>query len=191
MSMDAKRIALTADIAAAYVSNNRVPASALSALIADVFAALAVPAIPPPPAVDLTPAVPIRRSVQPDFIICLEDGKPFKSMKRHLAKYGLTPAAYRQKWGLPADYPMVAPNYAAKRSTLAKSFGLGVGRRAAATPDAPASAAQAVPSLAAPSVAAPAAKARRQRKTPVPAALSAARANSEPGPATIEATAQD
>ncbi len=117
---------LTAHIVSAYVEKNRLPASGLSDLIASVSASIgglgqpAVPEVVPP-----VPAVNPKRSVTPDFIICLEDGKKFKSLKRHLGvHYGLTPDAYRAKWGLPADYPMVAPNYAASRSQLAKSIGL-------------------------------------------------------------------
>ncbi len=118
---------LTAHIVSAYVEKNRLPASGLSDLIASVSASIgglgqpAVPEVVPP-----VPAVNPKRSVTPDFIICLEDGKKFKSLKRHLGvHYVLTPDAYRAKWGLPADYPMVAPNYAASHSQLAKSIGLG------------------------------------------------------------------
>jgi predicted transcriptional regulator len=120
-------IELTADVVSAYVSNNPVPVGELPALIDRVHAALkgtigSMPEKPEP----LIPAVPVRKSVTPDFIISLEDGKKFKSLKRHLSThYGLTPDEYRAKWGLPADYPMVAPNYAAARSALAKTMGLG------------------------------------------------------------------
>ncbi|KUM27532.1 MucR family transcriptional regulator [Mesorhizobium loti] len=121
-------IELTADVVSAYVSNNPVPVGELPALIGQVHAALkGVTAGPAPekPAA-LNPAVPIRKSVTPDYIISLEDGKKFKSLKRHLSThYGLTPDEYRAKWGLPSDYPMVAPNYAAARSALAKTMGLG------------------------------------------------------------------
>ncbi|KAA3448174.1 MucR family transcriptional regulator [Mesorhizobium sp. SARCC-RB16n] len=121
-------IELTADVVSAYVSNNPVPVGELPALIGQVHAALkgtAGGAAPEKPQA-LNPAVPIKKSVTPDFIICLEDGKKFKSLKRHLSTdYGLTPDEYRAKWGLPADYPMVAPNYAAARSALAKAMGLG------------------------------------------------------------------
>ncbi len=124
---DVDLLELTAHIVSAYVEKNRLPASGLSDLIASVSASIgglgqpAVPEVVPP-----VPAVNPKRSVTPDFIICLEDGKKFKSLKRHLGvHYGLTPDAYRAKWGLPADYPMVAPNYAASRSQLAKSIGLG------------------------------------------------------------------
>lgn len=118
---------LTAEIVAAYVANNPVPAASLAGLITTVHTAvsgLSQPAAPAPAA--LTPAVNPKRSVQPDYIVCLEDGKRFKSLKRHLmTRYGLTPEEYRTKWSLPHDYPMVAPNYAAARSKLAKSMGLG------------------------------------------------------------------
>ncbi|OBQ67976.1 MucR family transcriptional regulator [Mesorhizobium erdmanii] len=125
-------IELTADIVSAYVSKNAVPVASLPELIQSVNASLSkigAPAEPESPA--LTPAVNPKRSVFPDYIICLEDGKKFKSLKRHLdVHYGLTPDEYRAKWGLKSDYPMVAPNYAAQRSALAKSSGLG--RKAAA-----------------------------------------------------------
>jgi predicted transcriptional regulator len=125
-------VGLTADLVSAYVSNNPVPAGELSALIGQVHAALAVTAVgatgqKPEP---LKPAVPIKKSVTPDYIVSLEDGKRFKSLKRHLATHhGMTPEDYRAKWGLPADYPMVAPKYAAARSALAKSMGLGRKRK--------------------------------------------------------------
>ena len=119
---------LAADIVSAYVANNSVPVGELPKLIGDVHASLATlatgeQAVPPQ---QLTPAVPVKKSIHDDYIICLEDGKKFKSLKRHIGvHYGLTPDEYRQKWGLPATYPMVAPNYAAARSALAKSMGLG------------------------------------------------------------------
>ena len=120
-------ISLAADIVAAYVSFNSVPSGDLAALIGSVHATLtklgAVIAVPEPEA--LVPAVPIRKSVTPDYLICLDDGKRFKSLKRHLAALGMTADQYRLKWNLPKDYPMVAPQYAAKRSALAKSLGLG------------------------------------------------------------------
>ncbi|GLQ77302.1 hypothetical protein GCM10007881_08180 [Mesorhizobium huakuii] len=119
-------VSITADIVAAYVSNNPVPVGELPKLIGDIHAALngiGTPAVEP--VVKQEPAVSIKKSVTPDFIICLEDGKKFKSLKRHLQHFDLTPDQYRQKWNLPADYPMVAPNYAATRSALAKSSGLG------------------------------------------------------------------
>ncbi|AZO23890.1 MULTISPECIES: MucR family transcriptional regulator [unclassified Mesorhizobium] len=127
-------IGLTADIVSAYVGNNPLPVSGLPELIASIHASLSgiehpIAAVQP----KLEPAVNPKRSVFPDYIICLEDGKKFKSLKRHLdVHYGLTPDEYREKWGLKSDYPMVAPNYAAQRSTLAKASGLG--RKPAAKP---------------------------------------------------------
>ncbi|RUW18107.1 MucR family transcriptional regulator [Mesorhizobium sp. M1E.F.Ca.ET.041.01.1.1] len=127
-------IGLTADIVSAYVGNNPLPVSGLPELIASIHASLSgiehpIAAVQP----KLAPAVNPKRSVFPDYIICLEDGKKFKSLKRHLdVHYGLTPDEYREKWGLKSDYPMVAPNYAAQRSTLAKASGLG--RKPAAKP---------------------------------------------------------
>ncbi|TIU01162.1 MAG: transcriptional regulator [Mesorhizobium sp.] len=127
-------IELTADIVSAYVSKNAVPVASLPELIESVNSSLSKigqRAEPEMPA--LVPAVNPKRSVFPDYIICLEDGKKFKSLKRHLnVHYGLTPDEYREKWGLKPEYPMVAPNYAAQRSALAKSSGLG--RKAAAKP---------------------------------------------------------
>ena len=113
---------------AAHAGGNQVATSDLPALIGSVFAALRTVGTTEAskPAETLVPAVPIKKSVMPEFIVCLEDGKKMKMLKRHLAtRYNLTPAAYRQRWGLPKDYPMVAPAYAAQRSALAKSFGLG------------------------------------------------------------------
>lgn len=121
-------IALTASIVSAYVARNNVPTADLPGIIASTHAALAGLGSPPSAVgvEPLAPAVPIRKSVTPDAIICLEDGKAFKTLKRHLSsRYGMTPEQYRAKWGLPADYPMVAPNYAESRSTMAKSIGLG------------------------------------------------------------------
>lgn len=128
-------IELTADVVAAYVSNNPVPVGELPNLIADVHAALGRVggATEAPPADKQKPAVNPKRSVHDDYIVCLEDGKKFKSLKRHLATdHGLTPDEYRAKWGLAPDYPMVAPSYSATRSALAKSSGLG--RKPAAQP---------------------------------------------------------
>jgi len=119
---------LAAGVVAAYVAHNNVPRSDLIELIAGTYAALAnVGTQPEPiPAPALVPAVSVRKSVTPDAIICLEDGKKFKSLKRHLSsKYDMTPEQYRTKWGLRADYPMVAPNYAQARSAMARSMGLG------------------------------------------------------------------
>jgi predicted transcriptional regulator len=119
-------LTLTGELVAAYVSNNSVARTDLPGLIAAVYAQLAGHATSAPQKVELVPAIPVKKSITPDFIICLEDGKKFKSLKRHLSTtYNLSPAEYRAKWGLPADYPMVAPNYAASRSALAKSMGLG------------------------------------------------------------------
>ena len=125
-------IELTADIVSAYVSNNSVPASDLPNLIAEVHRALSSThaGTSEPEPEPLKPAVNPKRSVFPDYIVCLEDGKKFKSLKRHLrTHYDLSPEEYREKWALPADYPMVAPNYAAARSALAKKMGLGQQRR--------------------------------------------------------------
>ena len=119
---------LTAEIVAAYVSNNAVVGTDLPGLISEVHKALnaAVKGAAEPETPPLKPAVSIRKSITPDYLICLEDGKKFKSLKRHLrTHYNLTPEEYREKWGLPRDYPMVAPNYAAARSSLAKKMGLG------------------------------------------------------------------
>ncbi|WP_018261320.1 MucR family transcriptional regulator [Methylobacterium sp. WSM2598] len=116
----------TADLVCAYVTKNPIPAAELPALIARVHDSLiALDAPPAPEPAPLVPPVPIRKSVTEDAIISLEDGKPYQSLKRHLTARGLTPAAYRQKWGLPPDYPMVAPAYAARRSEAAKANGLG------------------------------------------------------------------
>jgi predicted transcriptional regulator len=125
-------IELTADIVSAYVSNNSVAAADMPALINHVHQALVrvggghheLPVEP------LKPAIAVKRSITPDHIVCLEDGKKFKSLKRHLrTQYNMTPEQYREKWALPPDYPMVAPNYAAARSQLAKQMGLGQQRR--------------------------------------------------------------
>src|ERR1700677_286597 len=121
-------IELTADIVSAYLSNNSVPSAEIGNLISQIYAALkrvsggqaAAPAEPP------KPAVPVKRSVTAEYIVCLEDGLKFKSLKRHLrTRYSMTPDQYREKWGLPPDYAMVASNYAAARSQLAKQMGLG------------------------------------------------------------------
>ena len=120
---------MTSDIVAAYVGNNAVTSANLPALIKLVHDALVAAVVgPPEPEPQKSPAVSVRKSVTTDFIICLEDGRPFKSLKRHLrAKYDLTPEQYRTKWGLPKDYPMVAPSYAEARSQMAKKLGLGHG----------------------------------------------------------------
>ena len=125
-------IDLTATIVSAYVSNNPTPASDIPALIGQIHAALLRVStgrteLPLEPA---KPAVPVKKSMTADYLVCLEDGKRFKSLKRHLrTQYSMTPEQYREKWGLPADYPMVAPNYAVARSQLAKKMGLGQQRR--------------------------------------------------------------
>lgn len=128
-------ITLTADIVAAHVSNNSVAVNDLPTLISNVHGALSALVAPAPvaPEVKQEPAVSIRASIKPDYVVCLEDGKKLKMLKRHLmTHYNMTPDQYRAKWGLPADYPMVAPNYAEQRRTLAKSIGLGTkGRRKA------------------------------------------------------------
>ena len=125
-------IELAADIVSAYVSNNSVNATELPSLISEIHKALlrvsngAVEAATEAP----RPAVTVKKSITPEYIICLEDGKKFKSLKRHLrTQYDMSPEEYREKWGLPADYPMVAPNYAEARSQLAKQMGLGQQRR--------------------------------------------------------------
>ncbi len=124
---------MTAEMVAAFVSNNSVPSSGLPALIQTIHDALAnlssgaASTVAKEEAKE--PAVPIRKSIAPDYLICLDDGKKFKSLKRHLAALGMTPEQYRAKWKLPSDYPMVAPEYAAKRSELAKAIGLGQVRR--------------------------------------------------------------
>jgi len=130
--VDANLIDLTADIVSAYVSNNTVASTDLPSLISEVHNALqkTATASSEPEPEPLKPAVPVKKSVMPDYIICLEDGKKFKSLKRHLrTHYNMTPEEYREKWDLGADYPMVAPNYAAARSELAKKMGLGQQRK--------------------------------------------------------------
>jgi predicted transcriptional regulator len=125
-------MALTAKIVAAYVSNNTISSADVPQLINETFAALSRAtgdSVAPPPREEFKPKVPIKKSIMPDFIICLEDGKKFKSLKRHLrTHYSLSPEEYRAKWDLPPDYPMVAPNYAKARSELAKKMGLGTRR---------------------------------------------------------------
>ncbi len=121
-------IELAADVVASYVSNNPVSTNELPNLIGEVYSALksASGAEAEAPAVKSKPAVPIKKSLTDDYIICLEDGKQFKSLKRHLrSHYDMSPEEYREKWGLPYDYPMVAPNYAKARSKLARDMGLG------------------------------------------------------------------
>ena len=125
-------VELTANIVSAYLSHNPTPASEIPALINQVHAALTrVAAVrPETPLEPAKPAVSVKKSMTPEYLVCLEDGKRFKSLKRHLrAQYGMTPEQYREKWVLPADYPMVAPNYAVARSQLAKKMGLGQQQR--------------------------------------------------------------
>ena len=135
MSENVEIIGMTADIVSAYVGNSSVSSADLPALIQQIHKTLtdiatgatAQEAAPPP-----SPAVSVKKSVTPDFLVCLEDGRKFKSLKRHLrTKYNMSPEEYRAKWGLPKDYPMVAPNYAKARSDLAKQMGLGQGGRQA------------------------------------------------------------
>ena len=128
---------MAAEIVAAYVAANTLPAHELPNLTSSVYSTLLSldGSATATPKVELTPAVPVKKSVTPDYIICLEDGKKFKSLRRHImSKYNLTPEAYRAKWNLPSDYPMVAPNYAKERSELAKRMGLGKKRVVRAKP---------------------------------------------------------
>jgi predicted transcriptional regulator len=124
-------IALTADIVSAHVSNNSVAVGDVPGLIQNIHGALSqLGTTAPEPQLKQEPAVSVRASIKPDYIICLEDGKKLKMLKRHLmTHYNLTPEQYRAKWNLPADYPMVAPNYAEQRRSLAKKIGLGTSRR--------------------------------------------------------------
>ena len=127
-------IEMTADIVSAYVGNNTISTADLASLIQSVHSALSgvTNSGEPVEAAPKEPAVPVKRSIQPDHLVCLEDGRKFKSLKRHLrTKYNLSPEEYRAKWGLPKDYPMVAPSYAKARSELAKQMGLGQGGRQA------------------------------------------------------------
>jgi predicted transcriptional regulator len=125
--MSSDNVELASQVVSAFVSRNALPRAELAALIEATHAAfvkLEMSVENPPPVETKAPAVPVRKSVTPDYLVCLEDGKKFKSLRRHLAIIGLTPEQYREKWNLPYDYPMVAPNYAAARSTLAKRIGL-------------------------------------------------------------------
>jgi predicted transcriptional regulator len=125
-------IEMTAEIVASYVASNNLAAADVPGLIQSVHRALAAAAgaAEPEPPAPKEPAVPIKKSLTPDYLVCLEDGRRFKSLKRHLrTKYDMSPEDYRAKWGLPKDYPMVAPNYARARSELAKQMGLGQGGR--------------------------------------------------------------
>ena len=132
MDEKSELIAMTADIVSAYLGANAVAAAELPLLIHAVHGALTglTGHAAPTPEAPKEPAVPARRSINPDYLICLEDGQKFKSLKRHLrSQYNLSPEAYRAKWALPKDYPMVAPNYSKARSDLAKQMGLGIGGR--------------------------------------------------------------
>lgn len=123
-------LALTANIVAAHVSKNSLPTDDLPGLIRQVYQTLSTVGTTAAPVERPQPAVPIKRSVTNDFIVCLEDGKKLKMLKRHLkTSYNMSPEEYRERWGLPADYPMVAPNYAKQRSRLAKQIGLGTRAR--------------------------------------------------------------
>ena len=149
MNSELELAAWTTDIVSAYVSNNAIAGEKLPEFIGSIYTALSTVSsqMVEQPKVELKPAVPVKKSLTPEYLICLEDGKKFKSLKRHLqAHYGLSPDEYRQKWGLPRDYPMVAPAYAAARSNLAKTMGLG--RRAG---ESPAAAATPAPPRSAPS----------------------------------------
>jgi hypothetical protein len=124
-------LGLTAQIVSAHVSNNSISPESLSGLIQEVYRTLSSVGREPPPVDKLVPAVPVKKSVFADHIVCLEDGKKLKMLKRHLkTAYNMTPEQYRERWGLPSDYPMVAPNYAKHRSSLAKQIGLGTKPRA-------------------------------------------------------------
>jgi predicted transcriptional regulator len=154
---------LTADVVSAFVSHNAVRAADLSDLITSVHRALQGLSAPPQAEPEKRePPVSIKKSITPDFLISLEDGKRYKSLRRHLTGRGLTPEQYREKWGLPRDYPMVAPNYAKRRSELAKALGLGQLRRNRATGSEAAAQAESTPE--------PAKKARGRRKRTAEAA---------------------
>jgi predicted transcriptional regulator len=123
-------VELTSEIVSAYVANNKIPTAELPEVIASVHTALRkLDEKKPPEPEKPTPLMPIKKTLTADYLISLEDGRRYKSLKRHLSGRGLTPAEYREKWGLPKDYPMVAPNYAKQRSELAKALGLGQQRR--------------------------------------------------------------
>lgn len=133
-------IRCTADIVAAFISSHTVAVADIPGLIKNVSSALTSPTAdavgngsPAADVVELKPAVPVKKSVMPEYIVCLEDGKKLKMLRRHLAKLNITPQDYRKKWGLPDNYPMVAPNYAKRRSDLAKQIGLGTKKTAEAT----------------------------------------------------------
>ena len=139
--MPQELVELTSDIVSAYVANNKIPSNELADVIASVHAALrGLDETKAPEPEKLNPIVPIKKSITPDYLISLEDGRHYKSLKRHLSGRGLSPAQYREKWGLARDYPMVAPNYAKQRSDLAKALGLGQQRRKKADAPEPAAA---------------------------------------------------
>jgi predicted transcriptional regulator len=129
MTLDLK--ALTADIVSSYLANNPVSSGELPELITTTHAALSLMSAPPPSQTGSRKPSPsvIRKSITPDGLISFEDGRPYKTLKRHLSRFGLTPDEYREKWGLPFDYPIVAPSYAQKRSQIAHSFGFNSVRR--------------------------------------------------------------
>jgi predicted transcriptional regulator len=161
MTETVETAALAADIVAAYVGNNKLSIGELPELISSVHKALQNAGAPQPEPAPV-PAVPVKKSVTPEYLISLEDGRRYKSLKRHLATRGMTPDEYRTKWGLPKDYPMVAASYSAQRSSLAKTLGLG--RKAAPAAAAPESKAKAAKAAKAPATTAPA-PARRRGKT--------------------------
>ena len=132
MQTEANLVSISADIVSAYVSNNNIQSAEIAPLLSGVHAALANIGKPPAEPIKREPPVPINKTIKGDHIISLEDGKPYKSLKRHLTGRGLTPDQYRQKWGLRPDYPMVAPEYSKRRSELA--LALGLGRKAAKEP---------------------------------------------------------
>ncbi|WP_169543553.1 MucR family transcriptional regulator [Sneathiella aquimaris] len=126
-------LALTTDIVTSHLSRNTLETAEISSLIREVYSTLANVGTSEPISDRPQPAISIRKSIQPDYIVCLEDGKKLKMLKRHLkTAYNMTPEEYRQRWGLPSDYPMVAPNYANQRRNLAKKIGLGTRRKKAA-----------------------------------------------------------
>lgn len=186
MEDKAQLVELTADIAAAYLSANTVPAADLPGLIQTIHQALSgvSSGAPAPAAEPAKPAVPVKKSITPDYLVSLEDGKKYKSLKRHLrTKYNMTPEDYRTKWGLPKDYPMVAPNYAKARSEMARSMGLGQGGRGRkkAAPAAAATPAKAAKAPKAPK--APKAKSgRKPGRPPKAKAAAAAPAPAKRGP---------
>jgi predicted transcriptional regulator len=131
-----KILDMTTSVVAAWAANNAVTATGLQEALKETFATINAFIAPPAAAAEIapTPAVPVKKSITPDYLISLEDGRQYKSLKRHLTGRGLTPEEYRQKWSLPSDYPMVAPNYAKQRSELAKQMGLGQNRQPAPAP---------------------------------------------------------